>query len=154
MKSFYQIVLFFLVSAVITFAIMFLLGLTIVSFSAPGHAQMYKPFPEGESVKERISTIRCMPAADCMQSMRNRNMTMAAMQVVKEEKNTYKIISTNTAGDLVVANILADNTVCILDILEDAYIGIEPKTPTIPPGLPPGISPEMLPKMPPEFQPR
>lgn len=109
---------------------MFFLGL----FSTAATAQIYGPFPSGAGVEEKSSTIRCMPNKLFADMIKEKGLHLMAMQVAKENDKAIKIISNNLSGDVVVANIMPDQTVCVLDILTGALMSKDmEKEPSPPP---------------------
>jgi len=85
-------------------------------------AQMYEPFPSGPGIEEKGSIIRCMPNKVFATLIDQKHLHLIAMQVVKDNDKAIKVISANADGDVVVANINPDETVCILDILNQALL--------------------------------
>lgn len=45
---------------------------------------------------------------------------------VDNEKNIIKVIAMDPLNNIMVVDIMPDNTACILDYYEDAYVGIKP----------------------------
>jgi hypothetical protein len=119
-----RICTFYLLITITAFAF-----LVIVTLHAK--AQIAGPFIEGENVKEKTITVRCMPTKYFINGAKAKDFRMVVMN--NNEDPIIKMIFMNTDGEVVIVNALPDGTTCLMDAYStgSSYsntIRLEPKT--------------------------